>query len=285
VTAGFRTLTLNSMPPALQNDRLNFSLATGAPAGVSINPTNGVVTWNMTLTNASTVNHLSVNITDLTNPGASTQIAIMVTVSDYLNMALASVPAQAGKSASLPLTAVSSDDITNLVFNLAWPGSRLLNPSLTLKAPVSGGTLQNQGTNLVIRLWTTKGGVSRGTHQIASINFLVASSQTSAFLAMPASRIAASKTNGSAFANIIPGNGEVVLVGRAPLLRPGFSGGQGRSLTVYANPGTSYQLQYRTSLSPVAQWQTLRTYQATNLLQTFQLDSANPVVFYRLKQQ
>ncbi len=285
VTAGARTVLLNTMPPALQGDQLNFSLAAGAPAGISIDPSSGLLSWNMTLTNASSVNHINISVSDVTNPGANTKIAIVLAVSDYLNMALASMPVQAGKNASLPLTAVSSDAITNLTFNLAWPGTRLLNPSLALVSPVSGGTLQNQGTNLVIRLRTGKAGVAPGTHKIATINFRTALSQATAFFPIPATRIAASKTNGSAFVNIIPGNGEVVLVGTTPLLRPVFSGGQGRRLTLYANTGKTYLLQYRTSLSSPAGWQTLLTYSQTNLQQTFQLDSTNPVVFYRLKQK
>ena len=78
-------------------------------------------------------------------------------------------------------------------------------------------------------------------------------------------------------------SGEVVLVGADPLLRPQADASHGRVLSLFAPVGT-YELQYATSLVPPAVWTPLMTYQQTNVVQTVSLDSAQPVIFYRLRQ-
>jgi Fibronectin type III domain len=278
-------LQLETMPPSMTNDQVIFSLAAGAPAAVSINPTNGLLSWNTDLADANTINSITIIITDLTNPNASTQTTLSVKVSDYFDLALASVPVQTGQTTNLPITLISSDGATNMTFSIAWPGDRLLNPSLTLNAPITGGTLQNQGTNLLIQIWTTDGSALMGTNQIGQLNFLAAPGQSSTFLNLPVSAVAAAKTDGSAFSTTFGEIGEVVVVGTNPLLRPHASDGQGRTVTIYANPGAAYQLQQATSLSPPVSWQPSQDYLPTNVLQNINLDSVNPIVFYRLMQE
>ncbi len=146
------------------------------------------------------------------------QIALSVMVSDYLNLALPSVPVQTGQSASLPLTLVSSDSTTNLTFIINWPGDQLLNPTLTFNAPIAGGTLVNQGTNLLVQLWTANGDVLTGSNQIAQINFQTVANQPSTFISVPVTSVVGTKTDGSTFADVNSESGEVVLVGVNPLL-------------------------------------------------------------------
>ncbi len=277
-------LRIKTLPPALKQDRLLFSLAPGSPAGAQINPTNGVVTWLPGLADANTVQSITVIITDLTNPSASTQQTLVVTVTDFLQVELPSVPVQSGATASLPLKILTSDGITNLTFSLAWPGGVLLNPQLTFNAPVAGGTLQNRGTNLCIKLWTANGDLITGTNAFAQLQFQAVAGQPSAFLSLPLEILSVHKANGSGFSSIRTASGEIVVVGTNPLLRPEASPAQGRALAVYANPGTSYQIQYATSLSAPVAWLPLQDFQATNVLQTVGLGSVNPVIFYRLLQ-
>ena len=281
----FENLSLLTQPSGLGNDQVTYSLAPGAPPGVTINPTTGILSWNLGLANAGSTNAVTVIVTDLSNPSASLEEAQVITVSDYLGLTATSVPVQTGQTTSLPLTAISSVGLTNLVFTLNWPGNQLLNPTLTFNAPVAGGTLLNQGTNLVINVWTANGEMLTGTNQFAQINFQAAIGKTSAFYELPASNLSANKFDGSTFATAEPGSGEVVAIGAYPLLRSQYNASQGRSLTVYANPGINYQLQYSTNgLTAAAQWQTLQDYQPNSIEQTVNLDSAKPIVFYRLMQ-
>ena len=278
-------LRVNTLPSALAGDLITFTLASGAPAAASINPLNGVLSWKPGVADANTTSSITVIVTDLTNPGASTQISIFVTVQDYLNLQLGNTPAQTGQYGSLPVSVSTSDGLTNIIFNVNWPGDRLQNPTLIYNSPVAGGTLLNQGTNLVIHLWTANGNVLTGTSNLAELNFQIAGNQSSAFVTLPVSGVSASKPNGSAYSNATGEPGKVIVIGLNPLLQANADVGQGRSLTLYANPGTDYQLQYTTSLTPPVQWQPLQDYQPANVEQTVNLDSSKPVVYYRLMQQ
>ena len=279
------SLNLNTMPSALAGDQVVFTLASGAPAAASIDPATGVLSWKPGPDDAGTTSSITVIVTDLTNPDASTQINLVVTVSDYLDVGLGSTPVQTGQFGSLMVMLTANQGVTNLAFNVNWPGERLLNPTLIFNPPVAGGTLLNQGTNLVIQLWTANASVLAGTSPVAVLNFQAADSQSSAFVALPVSGVSANKPDGSIFSNTTAEPGEVIIVGLNPLLQANADVGQGRSLTLYANPGNDYQLQYATSLSPPIQWQPLQDYSPVNVEQTINLDSDNPVIYYRLMQQ
>jgi hypothetical protein len=278
-------MNLQVMAPALTTDQVTYSLAAGSPAAATINPDTGILSWNSTLGIPGSTNDLTVLITDLTNPGASTEETLLITVPDYLSLAAASVPVQTGESASLPLTAVSSGGATNLVITLDWPGNQLFNPTLTFNAPVAGGVLVNQGTNLSIQVWTANGETLAGTNQFAQINFQAAAGQTSAFLELPIISVSANNMDGSTVTNAIPAAGEVVVIGTNPLLLPGYSPNTGRVLTIYANPGVNYEIECTTDLASANSWQLLENYQPTNIVESVNLDSANPTAFYRLQQE
>ena len=277
-------LSWSIMPPALTNDQVSFSLAAGAPEAVVINPATGALQWDSNLATAGSTNVINVIINDLSNPAASMQETLIITMPGDIDLAATLVPVQTGQSASLPLTSISSAGITNLVFAVNWPGNQLVNPTLSFNAPVAGGVLLNEGTNLWIEVWTTNGDTLMGTDQFAEINFQTTAGQASAFLELSMNNVTANAADGSILRNAGPDTGEVVVIGTNPLLRSGYSASQGRSLTLYANPGTNYEIQYATDLSPPVSWQTLEDYQPTNMMQTVDLDSTNPVVFYRLRQ-
>jgi hypothetical protein len=277
-------LNLQVGAPALTNDQVTFSLAPGSPAAASINPTSGVLSWNSTLAAPGSTNELTVLITDLTNPGASTQETLLITVPDYLSLAAASVPVQIGLAASLPLTTVSSGGTTNLVFTLDWPGNQLFNPTLTFNAPVAGGVLLNQGTNLSVQVWTANGETLTGTNQFAQINFQAANGQPSAFLELPIISAVANNMDGSTVATASPAAGEVIVIGTNPLLVPQYSANAGRVLTIYANPGVNYEVQCTTDPASPGSWQLLEDYQPINLVESLNLGSGPPSAFYRLEQ-
>ena len=68
------------------------------------------------------------------------------------------------------------------------------------------------------------------------------------------------------------------------VILPSSTPGQGPWLSWPWVPGGTYQVQYETSLMQPVNWTPLMTYQQTNVTQTVSLDSAEPVVFYRLRQ-
>jgi hypothetical protein len=277
-------LRMKTLPKNFTGNPLTFSLGTGAPAGATINPTNGVVTWTPGRGYASTTNYITVFVTDTVNPALSISETVLITVSDFLEFRLGATAVQAGQPNSLPLTVAASSSVTNLLITLDWPGASLTNPTLTFTPPIVAGSIQNQNNLLVIQLQTAADQPMTGTNLAAQLNFQAAPGQPSAFFSIPATTAAANTASGSAYANVVTQAGEVVVVGTNPLLRPQADASRGRTLTLFANPGATYQLQYATSFASPVIWMPLMTYQPTNVAQIVSLDAANPVIFYRLQQ-
>jgi hypothetical protein len=268
----------------LTGDQLTFSLATNAPAGAGIDPTNGVFTWCPGLDCASTTNAVTVLITDNSNPSLSTSETLLVVVTDYLVVGLGSTVVQTGQSGVLPITLAASDSITNLQMTFAWPASQFATPTLTFAAPVVAGSVQVQNSTAVVQLQIAPGQSLAAGSPIAQLNFQALAGQSSAFVNIPGGAASGSKSDGSSYLNVSTQPGEVVVVGSNPLLQSQTSGGQGRTLTLFGNPGANYQVQYATNLVPPVVWLPLVNHQQGNLNESIDLDNSQPMVYYRLQQ-
>jgi len=275
-------LQLRAMPQRLTTDALQFSLNATAPQGATINPTNGILSWTPGNADASTTNYLNVSIIDPANSAFSVFETVEVIVSDYFALQVGTLAVSAGQPGSLPLTLAASSSVTNVQVTLNWPAGTLLNPTLGIAAPFTGGSLRSQNNQLVIALQTTPGQPFTGSGQVAQVDFRTLSSPTTIILTIPAAA-AGDTAAGTAYANTQAQAGEVVVVGDQPLLRPQTTAGSGRTLSLYANPGT-YELQSTASLAAPVTWTTLTTCQQSNAAQSVSLDAANPTIFYRLRQ-
>ena len=276
------TFRLKTLLDSTNTDPLTYSLDASAPPGATINSATGVISWTPGLAYASTTNYINVIVTDTANPALNTSETFLVVVGDYLSCQLGATTVYAGQSASLPLTVASSSTVTNIQIAVAWPGGSLLNPTLSFSSTNITGSLQSQNNQLVVQLQASADQPLTGTNQIAQLNFQAAPSQSSAILNIPVTAASGTTAAGSAYANAVAQSGEVVVVGTQIILRPQADPVLGRTLSLYANPGT-YQLLYTTSLTSPVNWIPLMSYQQTNAVQTVSLDSANPVIFYRLQ--
>ena len=266
--------------------QLTFSFDPGAPASARVNHSSGLLTWNVTSAYALTTNSFDVRITDQTSPSPQTVQPVLVVVEDYLEVDLGASAAQAGQIVSLPVTMDSSSGVTNLVFAVQWPEGRFANATLSALAPsIASGTLQSQGTNILVSVQTKPGRAINGSAQIAQLNFQAVAGQQSAFVPLAISGMAATAANGERYSNYLPGSGEVVVVGNAPLLRGAQPSGLSQSLTLYGTVGRNYELQYNTNGLSAATWQPALSYLQTNIAQTVVVTSPSPVVFYRLLAQ
>jgi hypothetical protein len=276
-------LHMKTVPGNYTGDPLHFSLGTNAPPGVTINPTNGIISWLPGHAYASTTNYVNVIVTDTVNPASSIAETLVIYVGDFLEFHVGATAVPSGQSGSLPLVVSSSSSVTNVQLALDWPGAALLNPTLTFASPIIAGSLQMQNSQLVVKLQTAANLPLSGTNQVAQVNFQAAAGRSSAIIGVPAATGSGNTSEGAAYANVTASPGEVVVVGSNPLLRPQAGASPGRNLTLYANPGT-YELLYATSIAQPVNWQPLMTYQQTNVAQTVALDSSSPVIFYRLQQ-
>jgi hypothetical protein len=275
-------LRLRALPKNYSSDPLEFSLDASAPAGASINPTNGMLCWIPGHACASSTNFFTVHVTDTANGALNISETVMVIVSDYLEFQMGATAVYAGQSASLPLMVNASGSLTNVQLTLNWPANQLLNPTLSLVPPVVAGVIQPQNGQLVVQLQTAANQPLTGSNLLAQVNFQAASNQTSTvILGVPVSAAAGVTAAGTTYANASGQAGEVVVVGTQPLLRPQASA-SARNLTLYANPG-NYELLYTTSLVAPVTWAPALMYQQTNAAQTVSLDPTIPCVFYRFQ--
>jgi hypothetical protein len=219
----------------------------------------------------------------MTSPSQQEVQQVVVVVQDFLELGLGATAAQAGQNVSLPVTLASSSGVTNLVFAVQWPAGRFTNATLAVIAPqIASGTLQSQGTNLVVRVQTSPGQAISGSAQIAQLNFQAVAGQRSAFVPLTISSVAAATANGDLYLNYVPHSGEVVVVADVPLLRGAQSSGLSRSLTLFGKVGLNHELQYNTNGLSAAAWRPAMSYLQTNIAQTVVVTSSSPMVFYRL---
>ncbi len=280
---------------------LTFSLDPGAPVGASItsgcalgmntntnypiDSTRAAFVWVPTRAQASTTNFITVRVTDNGTPPLSATQTFVVIVEDYLDIMIGSTNGFGGQIVGVPINLASSDGVTNLVFNMPWPAGQFTNPSLTVTAPgIASASTQDQITNLLIAIQMAQGQALQGTQQIAQLNFLALANQPSAFVSLPIGSVSAVKPGGSVYTDYITQAGVVAVVRTAPLLDAAYSTNLGRSLICFGNLGVNYQLQYSTNLAPPTSWGSLLNYTQTNAVMTMDMNSSNPVIFYRLFQ-
>ena len=278
-----RQLRLTTLPYTFTGNPLTYSLASGSPAGATIDPTSGIVSWTPGRSLASTTNYITVQISDTTDPTLSLFETLLVKVTDYLEFGMGTTAVAAGQTVALPLYVAASGSVTNVQFTINWPDSFPATPTLTLLPPFVSGTVQKQGANLFIQLQTAPNQPLTGSNQVATLNFQTSARQDSTIFRLAVSSATGIKPNAVRYDNVTAVVGEVVVIGAQPLLRPHADTGSGRKLTLFANPGT-YQVQYATSLAQPMNWLPLTTYRQTSTIQTLAVDSASPVIFYRLQQ-
>jgi hypothetical protein len=279
-------------------DTVSFSLDPGAPAGSSItnlvtrishpggNPTfvtNTVFLWTPTRAQASTTNLIAVRLTDDGGPPMSTAQTFTVVVLDYVEIALGSTNVESGHSVAVPISLASSDSVTNLDFTVTLPNGYLSNAALVVTAPGIGtASLQDHGTNLVVSVQAIPGQVLQGTQQIALLTFEAISNQFSAFVPLPVSNAVAAKPDGAPYVNYLAPLARIAVIEGEPLLVASLSTNLNRELTLYGRLGHSYQLQSSTSVTSPVVWTPRWDYVQTNGVITLGVDSANPLIFYRI---
>jgi len=265
-------------------DSLTFSLDPGAPPSARIDPTNGTFFWAPTRAYASTTNSITIRVTDAGSPSLSATKSFLVTVLDYLDLTLGSTNVQAGQAGEVPIYLASSEGVTNLTFNIAWPGARFSNASFVITAPeITSNLVQDQVTNLLVALQTAPGQVLQSTQQqILKLNFTAVTSQNSAFVPLTLGLVDAIKPGNVVYSNYVSHPGAIAVVQDKPLLIAGLGASHSRNLTLLGRLNESYQLQFSTNLSGV--WHPLLDYTQTNGAISISLDSSNAMIFYRLYQ-
>ena len=263
---------------------IKFSLDASAPAGASINKTNGVLTWIPACAQGSTTNLIKVWATDSGTPPMSNSVTFTVAVSECLQVSIGSTVVQIGQTSSVPVNLLSTVALTNLNFTLTFPTNRFTNWVITASNVVVGtSTLQTLTfSNLQIGFGTKSGQVMQGPAFAGNIRF-GALSNSSAFVPLVISGVQGTKSDGTPVGNTFGVSGRIVVLATEPLLEAWMTTNRNRMMTIYGNPGASYLINYNTNLAKTNWYFGWRLPQ-TNLAQSYEASEVFQQVYYRAMQ-
>jgi RHS repeat-associated protein len=262
---------------------LTFSLDPSAPAGASVS-TNGVFSWTPSCAQASTTNLITVWATDSYTIPLSNSVSFIVSVSECLQVSVGSTVMQVGTTSSVPISVISTLDLTNLNLTLAYPTNRFANWvfSVSNNAIVKTFVQTMDPSQTVFNLAANSGSTFNGPSILGSVSF-EALPGSSAFVPLSPVDIAGSKIDGNLVGNSSGQWGRVVVIGAEPLVEGWMGSNSSRMLTVYGNPGTNYQSMFTTNLLST-NWSLGWSALQTNLFQYFRVEQAAPQIFFRARQ-
>jgi RHS repeat-associated protein len=260
---------------------VTFSLGAGAPTGASITA-NGVFTWTPACGQGSTTNPITIWATDHGNPPLSSSITFTSTVPECIQASIGSTVMQTGQTSSVPVVLLSTTALTNMVFVVPFPPDRLTNFAITVNsAQVLTQSLQllDKG-DVQVSFILPAGSVLHGPTNVGVLSFAALANQSSVFLPLPLISVSGQKPDGGPVANAYGQPGRVVIIGKEPLLEAALGTNAQRLLTLYGNPGATYQMGSSTNLMRT-NWAPVWHFPMTNLSEVFSADQKSPLLFYR----
>jgi len=261
---------------------ISFTLASDAPAGASITP-DGIFYWAPTCEQGSTTNLITVWATDSSSPPLSNSMTFSVIVGECVEVRVGSNVVQAGQSTCVPVSLLSTVALTNLSFTLAYPGGFLTNwnvmPSNSVIASATADTVDPSHAQFNFGVQT--GQVLQGASVLGLI-CLDTLPGASAFVPLVVTNMGAVASNNSPATNFIAQTGRLVVIGPQSLLEASPGTNSSRTLTLYGNPGMSYDLLSTTNLTDRSSWSTVGSVTLTDLFEVINLGGAtNQMQFFK----
>jgi hypothetical protein len=278
---GNRLVLTNLASGSNASQNVTFALQ-NAPSGASINPTNGNFSWTPACDQGSTTNLITIWAMDNSMPQLSNSVTFAVFVGECVQVSIGSTVMQIGTTSSVPVNLLSTVALTNLNFTVNYLSNRFENWSFTPNPSndaIDGHTSAAlDPAHAAFGFGTKSGRVFQGPALAGNVAFS-AVSNSSAFLPLTIENIQGTKSDGSLAGNTVGLNGRVVVIGPQPLVE-GWMATNGRMLTLYGNPGASYQIAYNTNLL-ATNWLSAWRVPMTNLAEVFLADQTSPQLFYR----
>jgi RHS repeat-associated protein len=260
---------------------VTFSLGTAAPAGASVT-TNGVFSWTPACSQGSTTNLITIWVTDYGSPPMSNSITFIVTVPECIQASIGNTVMQIGQTSSVPVLLLSTTALTNMAFTVPFPPDRLTNFAITVNsAQVLTQSMQLlDSAHVQVSFALPASSVLHGPTNVGLLSFAALTNQSSAFVPLAIINVSGHKPDGGLAASAYGQAGQVVIIGKEPLLEAALGTNDQRLLTLYGNPGASYQMAYSTNLL-TTNWVPVWQGTMTNLSEVFQADHTPSQLFYR----
>ena len=264
---------------------LTFSLGAGAPTNATINAVTGVFQWQPTAAQAPSTNIISVIVIDNGTPplSATQQFTVIVRpVAYYYTLSLGSTNVLVGGTSSVPVSLNTSLPLTNITTFVQVPATQLTNLTLSaVSAEILSTLLQPLGTNQYAISLSLNPALNPGNARtLAQLGFTAVPETNSSIATLLLSQLSAVQANGQTAAKPGAFGGRVFIIGRQPLLDAWLGTNASRMLTLYGNPGASYQIAENTNLL-LTNWLPVWRVPMTNQFKIFGADQAAPQIFYR----
>ncbi len=276
------SLSFSASDADLPEQKVTFGLGAGAPAGASINKTNGLFTWRPTGLQAPSTNRITVLATDDGNPAASASRTFTVFVRDTradLLVVAGHTNVFVGQPGLVPLSINSPPEVTNVVFDLAVPASRLGALALgSLSADVTSATLVPLGANRSrIAFSLTSGGSVTTARRVADLAFAATSLPESIIVPLALEHVSGTSFGGPV-SSTDARDGYVIVVGDEPVL---VLGNPARpAITVFGHPEVSYTIERRDHVDR-GDWIPLQTVTLDGAFGTYWIDAPGQSGFFR----
>ena len=249
---------------------LLFSLTTNSPAGATIDPATGVVTWTPTCEQGRRTNVIGVVAIDDGCPYMTATQSVKVYVTDCLQVSLGRGVAQASQVDCLPYFMTSSDGLTSLVTTIAFPAGVFsaiqFEPTA---AEIQLATVTSiTATSAVLRLTPFAGQLIQGPKQLGRICLTIAPNEPSGFAWVRVAGLLGQANGGVAIGNTSGDAGRMVVVGEEPLLEILPTSNGSPELVLYGLPGSTQRVMYSSGLLSPQAWQTWSLIPLTNLMRT-----------------
>lgn len=262
---------------------LFYTLVAG-PAGMEMNATKGVLSWNPSLTQAGSINVVTVQVSDDSIPPLTSLQTFTLTVGEAVQLNIAAAVVSVGQSGSVALTAWSSGLVTNLSFTLDAPAGWVGNLTVQSWLPPTAIVTQTPpgAVHSLITIQTVDGQALQGLQTLLQINFSTLPDQISTFAALQTSAVTAWLANGQMVPTTPNASSPLIMVGLDSLLQLQVINGEA-DLNLYGPVGNSYQLQSTVNLAAAGGWTNEFSVTLTSLSQTLRSlpTSGASMKFYR----
>jgi len=256
--------------PDLPRNHITFSLGPGAPDGAAIDATTGLFRWQPNDLQGPSTNLIAVIATDDGQPPLSATRQFTVIVRDVLSaltISLGSTNLMRGETSSVPITLISSADLTGVGFTINLDPTQITNLAVRgVAAEAKVDHISTPGGQHTF--WFTLDNTLRTVDQrvLAWLDFQAVPQTHSALLPLRPSPPTATRASGLPVGTTDTQGGIVVIVGAEPVLTA--TRGTPLAVTLYGSPPQSCVLQTAAGLvSP--QWQDQMTLTLTNRSLTF----------------
>lgn len=277
------SITAKATDTDIPANKLTYSLLPGAPSGAAINPTTGVFTWRPTRAQAPGVYEITVRVTDDGSPALTDTEAFTVTVTDFAELLVGQGVTQVGSRGAFPIETFFSASVRQFSFVLNTKAGRFANVTVDGLVPEVGSAIIEKldETRYRVTVTASVGSSFTGRAQLIEVGYNVVAGIRSEFVPVAPSNLTVTKTDNVAITSLFTRGGRVVIIGVEPLLESLRVAGV-RKLTLYGNPGVSYQIQTKTDITPAAPWTNLGRITPLGLFETMDVPvNNNRVNFYR----